>query len=256
MCSIVLLRRPRHRWPLLVAANRDEMRDRPWDPPARHWPERPEVLAGRDRLSGGSWLGLNEHGVLAAVLNRVGSLGPSPDKRSRGELVLDALDHTDAASAAEQLRHLDAGAYRSFNLVVADIENAYWLAGREERRKVEMEAVPDGLSMLTAREMNDTDSPRIAQFLPEFHETLAPDPDIDDWEAWRELLRRRDPVAPTSGMTIVTEEGFETVSSSLIALPASQHYLAGERASPIWLFAAGRPDETEYLPVSLDADAT
>ena len=255
MCSIILLRRPRHRWPLLVAANRDEMRDRAWDPPGRHWPERPEVLAGRDRLSGGSWLGLNDHGVVAAVLNRVGSLGPSPDKRSRGELVLDALDHTDAAGAAEQLCHLDAGAYRSFNLVIADTEDAFWLAGREDRRKVEVSEIPEGLSMLTARELNDFDSPRIAQFLPEFQESLAPDPDLEDWETWRELLRRQDPTVPTSGMTIATEEGFETVSSSLLALPAPQHYLAGEPVPPIWLFAAGRPDLAEFLPISLEATA-
>ena len=46
MCTVVILRRPGHPWPLVFAANRDEMLDRPWRPPGRHWPERPEVVAG------------------------------------------------------------------------------------------------------------------------------------------------------------------------------------------------------------------
>src|SRR2546422_7569338 len=91
MCTLVILRRPDHRWPVLIGANRDEMIDRPWQPPGRHWPDRPEVVAGLDALAGGSWVGINDWGVAAAVLNRHGSLGPMPDRRSRGELVLEAL---------------------------------------------------------------------------------------------------------------------------------------------------------------------
>ena len=86
---MVILRRPGHRWPVLIGANRDEMIDRPWQPPGRHWPDRPDVVAGLDSLAGGSWLGINDWGVAAAVLNRHGSLGPASERRSRGELVLE-----------------------------------------------------------------------------------------------------------------------------------------------------------------------
>jgi uncharacterized protein with NRDE domain len=130
MCTLVILRRPGHDWPLILAANRDEMIDRPWQPPARHWPDRPQVLAGLDELAGGTWLGLNDDGVVAAVLNRRGSLGPEDGMRSRGELVLEALDHAEAEAAAGALMHLDPRAYRSFNLVIADAENCYWLRNR------------------------------------------------------------------------------------------------------------------------------
>ncbi len=88
MCTLVILRRPGHPWPLILAANRDEMTDRPWQPPGSHWPDRPEIVAGMDETAGGSWLGLNDHGVVAGVLNRVDSLGPEAGKRSRGELVV------------------------------------------------------------------------------------------------------------------------------------------------------------------------
>src|SRR5947199_8245342 len=100
---------------------------RPADPPARHWPDRAEIVAGKDLLAGGSWLGLNDWGVAAAVLNRHGSLGPAPGQRSRGELVLEALDHADAAAAARALADLEPAAYRSFNLIVADGRDAFWL---------------------------------------------------------------------------------------------------------------------------------
>src|SRR5277367_5504997 len=98
-----MLRRPGHDWPVIIGANRDEMLDRPAQAPARHWPDRPEVIAGRDMLAGGTWLGLSDFGVAAGILNRVGSLGPAPGQRSRGELVLEALDHADAPAAAKAL---------------------------------------------------------------------------------------------------------------------------------------------------------
>ena len=85
MCTLVILRRPGSPWPLLLAANRDELRTRASMSPARHWPDRPHLRGGLDVLARGSWLGINDDGVVAAVLNRRGTLGPAPDKRSRGE---------------------------------------------------------------------------------------------------------------------------------------------------------------------------
>src|SRR5947208_78569 len=67
MCTLVILRRPEHAWPVIIGANRDEMIDRPAKPPGRHWPDRAEVVAGIDLLAGGTWLGVNDWGVAAAV---------------------------------------------------------------------------------------------------------------------------------------------------------------------------------------------
>src|SRR5271155_4550913 len=146
MCTVVILRRPEHRWPVLIGAKRDEMIDRPWKEPGRHWPDRPEVVAGLDVLAGGSWLGINDWGVAAAVLNRTGSLGPAPGRRSRGELVLEALDHADAAAAAEALAHLDPASYRTFNLIVVDERDGFWLRHAGGAR-VEVHALKEGLSL-------------------------------------------------------------------------------------------------------------
>lgn len=249
MCTLVIRYQPSDSWPVLLAANRDEMIDRRWRPPARHWPERPRSVAGLDEQAGGSWLGLNDDGVVAAVLNRQGSLGAAADKRSRGDLVLQALDHVTAEAAAGAIAGIDALAYRPFNLVVADRGTVIWLRNEAERGpgQVERFAVPTGVSLLTERELNDTESPRIARYLERFRAARTPDPDSGDWSDWRALLADREPAAsgdPVATMSITTDFGFGTTSSSLIALPAEN----GERA-PVWLFAPGRPDEAVYAPV-------
>lgn len=254
MCTVVVLLRPGHLWPVLLAANRDEMLDRPWKPPGRHWPDRLGVTAGLDQLAGGSWLGINREGVVAGILNRRHSLGPAPGMRSRGELVLEALDHGDARAAALALAYVDSKAYRSFNMVLADNRDAYWLRnlGAEGPGKVEVFPLPPGVSMITAFDRNDRTSARIRDFLPRFESAPVPDPERSEWAAWQALLGMRGPAERDEGnqesaMSIVTDFGFGTSSSSLIALPAMDR--PGIR--PIWLFAPGRPDEVPYHPVAL-----
>ncbi|MBK1631554.1 hypothetical protein CKO31_12525 [Thiohalocapsa halophila] len=263
MCTVVILRRPDHDWPLLLAANRDELRSRPSQPPGRHWPDRPEVVAGLDELADGSWLGVNDHGMVAAVLNRTGTLGPEPGRRSRGELVLEALDHAEAKEAAGALADLHPGAYRPFNLLIADPRDCYWVrhGGDDEIR---VHPVPPGLHMLTAGDLDDTSEPRIAGFLRAFRAAAEPAPAADggDWRAWIELLGRRAPddaprearLAAMSLDGIRLDGGdYGTVASSLVALPA----YPGFDALPVFLHAEGPPDRTPYQPVAMAAsDAT
>lgn len=258
MCTIVISRRPDHPWPVLLAANRDEMADRPWKPPARHWPDRNEVVAGLDVLAGGTWLGLNDDGVAAAILNRINTLGPAPGMRSRGELPLEALDHGDARSAAEDLAHLDPDSYRPFNMVIVDCRDAFWIRaiqdgnGTASGGRIDVREIPAGLSMMTAYDLDDVRSPRIRRYLPRFRTAPAPDPEAGDWAAWTALLadRSHDAAAgPGGAMTVANEAdlgtGFGTVSSALIALPAEGR--AGRE--PIWIFAPGPPDRTPFAPV-------
>lgn len=254
MCTVVILRRPLHPWPLLIAANRDEMRDRPWSPPARHWDDRPHVIAGQDTLAGGTWLGLNDDRLFACILNRRGSLGPKPGKRSRGELPLEALDHAEAGAAADALSHLDMRAYRAFNMVVADAREAYWIAGEEEPERVRVEEIPTGLSMLTAGDLNAADSPRIRRYRPLFLAAETPDPDASNWSDWQLLLASRaaeDGAGPGGAMTIERSDGFGTVSAALVALPAPGRL----GTAPRLLFCPGPPDRTAWEDVFAAAAA-
>ena len=249
MCTVVILRRPGHAWPVLIAANRDEMAARSWSAPARHWPDRDNVVAGRDEEAGGTWLALNDDGVCAAILNRPGSLGPAPGKRSRGELPLEAVDHAEARVAAEALAELEPSSYRSFNMIVADAREAFWL--KSDGDAMHMAPVPEGLSMITSNDLNDTEhSERMRHHLPLFEAAAVPEPDTGDWTAWEERLAAREdgPGADHSrAINIETDFGFATVSSSLLALPD----LMRMGIRPIWRFCAGRPGTQPFEDVTL-----
>ncbi len=220
------------------------------------------MVAGLDELGGGTWLGLNDFGVVAGVLNRLNTLGPAPGLRSRGELPLLALDHGAASAAVEAIAELDPDSYRPFNMVIADRREAFWLRtraagiapgpGPHDGGGIEIAALPAGLSMITAYDRNDVASPRIRRYLPLFEAAAAPDPDRDDWSEWRALLasREHDPAAgPGGACWVATTTGFGTVSSSLIALPAA----GTSAAAPRWLFSAGHLAARGYHPVSLAA---
>jgi hypothetical protein len=233
-------------------------------------------VAGLDVQAGGSWLGVNDHGVVAGVLNRTGTLGPAAGKRSRGELVLEALDHADAAAAAQALTDLDPDAYRPFNLVIADHRDAFWLrhagalpgfafrtasgawrevaphqlpgaaVGRPARPSaIDCHPIAAGVSMITAHDLNDHGSARIRRYLPRFQSVPPPDPAHDDWAEWIALLADRDSADgdPSGAMTIVTDGLYGTLSSCLIALPAV--------GTPVMKFADGRPDQVRFEPVPL-----
>jgi uncharacterized protein with NRDE domain len=237
MCTVVLLLRPDHPWPVMYVANRDESVDRAWDPPRAWWPEYPGVIAGRDRTAGGTWMGVNGHGIAAAVLNRPGSLGPAEGKRSRGELPLLALAETTAAAAVEAIVSLDASQWRGFNLVIADRDGATFIRGAGHGTP-SAHTLPPGVSMVTAHDPNDMESPRVARHLARFRAAAAPEP--ARWDEWRAILADRSG-PPGAQMNVVPRGGFGTVCSSLLAIPAS--------GAPVWLFAAGAPDQAPFEPV-------
>jgi hypothetical protein len=224
---------------VVLVANRDEDVTRAWDPPAAWWPEHEGVIAGRDRTAGGTWMGVNRHGITAAILNRPGSLGPAAGKRSRGELPLLALAEPTAAAAVAAILALDAGQWRGFNLVIADRDGATFLRG-DGYGPPSAHRLPLGVSMITAHDPNDMESPRVARHLARFR--AAPPPEPAHWDAWRAILADRSGPAG-SQMNVVPRGGFGTVCSSLLAIPA-----AGD---PVWLFAAGAPDEAPFEPVRL-----
>jgi len=184
-------------------------------------------------------------------MDRTGSLGPVPGKRSRGELVLEALDHAEAKSAAGTLADLDPNAYRPFNLVIADTRDAYWLRHGGDG-EIRVHAIPPGLHMLSDTELDDaTGCPRIRGYLQRFRSAEIPDPQHDRWQAWKDLLASRTYPAeagPEAAMNLAERpDGFGTVSSALIAVPA----YPGFASPPCWLHAEGPPDRSPFEPVDL-----
>jgi hypothetical protein len=113
VCTLVVSLAPDRPCPVALAAVRDEFLDRPWDPPGRHWADRPTVVGGRDALAGGTWLAFDPAARrVACVLNGEGRMVAANGRRSRGELPLLAAT---AAAVPDDLTPYDP-----FHLVTVD----------------------------------------------------------------------------------------------------------------------------------------
>ena len=126
MCTVVLSLERAERVPLLLLGVRDELTDRPWLPPARHWPGSP-LIGGLDEQAGGTWLAVQpDLPRVSCLLNGRGVPADPARRRSRGELSLRA-----AADGAGTLKELAGSpetlaAYDPFHLVCAD-PGSVWL---------------------------------------------------------------------------------------------------------------------------------
>ena len=169
MCTLAVAWRVDRRWPIVVAANRDERLGRPAEGWALREAPSPAPLRGakevrgqaggggvrmvapRDARAGGTWIGLSARGVFAGLTNYHAPLDWYPDlsRRSRGELVGLALAAGTAAAARDALRGADAARWNPFHLLVADPRDAFlWWYDGERSELVEL---APGLHVVTER---------------------------------------------------------------------------------------------------------
>jgi hypothetical protein len=233
MCFILLLYQVHPAYPVLLAANREERRDRPATPP-HEWPGSPRIWAGRDEVAGGTWLGVNEHGLLVAVTNRR-SDGQDPAAPSRGTLCLNALREPTPRKARRYVQEqLAASRFNPFNLLAANVEEAWvgtWRGDSVDLRPgvhvVVSQGDVDDMNLARARRGR-----RLARQL----DLTASLPDI--LEALGRICAnqtRPEPICRPGGVR-------GTVSSSLIALDADGRLAA-------YLHAGGPPSEHAYFPI-------
>lgn len=156
MCLILFSWQSHPRYSLVLAANRDEFHQRP-SAAAQFWDDEPEILAGRDLLAGGTWLGVTRSGRFAAITNyREPSAPELPLERSRGHLVRDYLDSgttppdyaREVASAGES--------YRGFNLLLGTPKELSYASNRGAG-PLAISAGSHGLS----NHLLDTDWPKV-----------------------------------------------------------------------------------------------
>lgn len=231
MCILIVLRGLHRDHPLVVGGNRDERTDRPASPPGLWVGQRSRVLSPRDRRAGGTWLAIDGHGRFAGITN-LASVAPVPESPSRGHLPHLALDQPtlDDAVAAVQARLADQ-AYSGFQLVLADATRTLVL--RHTRSGLTVGEWQDPVLVLTNEHAPGELSVR---GLP-----LALQPGTD-------LSRRLDVLADVlrdrggGGQYAICKrgDGYGTVSSSLLAVPAA------DPQRLVWRFASGPPDITPY----------
>ena len=191
MCTLVLVVPPPG-GVLQVAANRDEFLARPAASPELSPDGR--WLAPRDLQAGGTWLGVNAAGMFVGVTNR--SAGPRDStRRSRGLLVLDALESADAASLHRRLAALDPATYNGFHLAYADGTSAgvTWSDGSTLRQ----ERLAPGVHVLTEQSFVAGDDGARRRLIQE----RVPAGKLVDLEGWLGLLSVHGP-EPRAGTCV------------------------------------------------------
>jgi uncharacterized protein with NRDE domain len=148
MCLLIAMFQVVPGAPLIVAANRDERLDRPAVAMTVLRERDPRILGGRDELAGGTWLAVNEHGVVAGLTNQPSPDGRDPAKRSRGELPLAFARYRTVAEAVPAVRaELEPTAYNPCWMLVGDRESLYFI-GISGGSATDVEQLEPGLHVL------------------------------------------------------------------------------------------------------------
>jgi uncharacterized protein with NRDE domain len=240
MCLLALFFRVVEDAAVVVGANREEYYVRGGEPP-RLLPGPIRAVAGIDPVAGGTWLGVNENGVLAAVTNRPKCSSPSGREekapRSRGLLVREMLTCSSAAAAVEYALHaLQQTPYAGANFLCAD---ASWAVVLQAGEYLHLRPLPPGIHVLANGDVNDLRDPRLKYALNwlsrrSYHSAA------DCIRILCELCAQHEPDHPP--MCLHTSDR-GTVSSSLIALHR-------EQMDSTYLHAQGPPCQTPYADYS------
>jgi uncharacterized protein with NRDE domain len=143
MCVVAIAWRAHPDWLLVAAGNRDEYHARASAPLAA-WNDGSGIVAGRDLVSGGTWMGISEAGRFAVVTNIRNAAGPDASLLSRGSLVADWLGRAMSPNAPER--------FNPFNLIVAGRDGIQYIANRPAPQRATLASGIHGLSNAIANE--------------------------------------------------------------------------------------------------------
>jgi uncharacterized protein with NRDE domain len=160
MCTVLILRNVHPEWPLVLAANRDEFLARPAHGP-KVLSESPRVVGGQDVERGGTWMGVTHEGVFVGLTNQRGArnLGVAP--RSRGEVVLKALQAGSVEAIERYLGTLPAPEFLPFNLLYGNADVLRVAYARPGHERLLHEDVPDGVHVLPNDSLDNQALPKV-----------------------------------------------------------------------------------------------
>jgi len=183
MCIALIAHQVHPAYALIIAANRDEFHARPTE--AAHW-WLEHVLAGRDVVAGGTWLGVNRAGRVALLTNFRDNVPRDPAARSRGELVVTALVSPRAPLRMMSDMLSSSADYQGFSLIAGIPGQLYYMSNRNWL----VRGVPDGVSGLSNHFL-DTPWPKVERAKESLREALR-EPVVDP-EVLFGLLRDKTP---------------------------------------------------------------
>lgn len=246
MCTLAFYFQTFSQYPIIAAANRDESLTRPSATPHQLW-SNPWIYGGQDLLAGGTWLGISEHGILAAVLNRHTGRPADPRCRSRGILCLEALKYASVRQAVDFVNTQSPHDYNPFNLVIADHTEAYVIHAHAPR--LEIKPLGPGFHLLTNYNLNDPSCPRTQRSLSDFARLVPLNGDHQP--RFSEISAQLHPILATHApdpdpraSVCIHLDGYGTCSSTILA------YSLLERRY-LYTFATGSPCRSTYSEVAI-----
>lgn len=215
MCTIIIAKNVFLGKPIVVAANRDELLDRASEMPKIH---NKGILAPKDLIRGGFWVGVNKFGLFVGLTNRL-SVKSVSGKDSRGKLVSDALNCQSAKEAFNYLSNLSANKFNGFYMVLADRDDFFYIGG--DGVKLETSEEKDGILVITnhgvGREISEDTSRRVCNAILGCLPFTIGNNNIDYIESLKDLLNTHD--TERYGICINDpENNYGTKSSCIIQL--------------------------------------
>jgi len=219
--------------PILVAANREESLDRVCPAPTIQ-SGKPRILASFDPKSKGTYLGVNQRGMLAAAIPRR-KFGTAIGTKSRSLLCREILKSTSARAAVDlAVNQLQTDQYDGVNLVIADSDSGWVVHSSTQTEVVELSP---GLNIIGHYNLDDPRDGRVG--LARRLLTLQTLDSPVKFLALASKVFARGMSEPGRPSMVIREPGYGTVSSTLIALGKKPR-------DAIYQYAAGSPDAVKY----------
>lgn len=233
MCLLAVLYRLVPESPILVAANREEYYDRPSSSPSIQ-SGKPRVLCGSDQRAGGTWLGVNQHGLFVGLCSRRSNADPF-GTRSRTLLAREILRAQSARKGIDKaMEELTNHRYEGLNMIVCDAESGWVVHSDQEQEVLPLE---EGLNIVGSQNVNDPTDERVR--LAHRLLTLQMLDSPVKFLAVASKVFARSPAPQGRASMIVRGSDYGTVSSTLIALSPKPR-------DAIFQYSAGAPDEAKY----------
>jgi uncharacterized protein with NRDE domain len=225
VCLILFANEANSRYRLVLAANRDEFYSRP-TAPAAFWEEAPDVLAGKDLKSGGSWLGVSRSGEVAAVTNFREPGRAREDAPSRGDLVSGFLTSGESPDVFAAKLRTRAQNYNGFNLLLDSTEGLWWYSNRDDEQPRRIIPGLHGLS----NHLLDTPWPKVERGKRALEDLIVGEKEITP-ERLFPILEDRSPAADDE----LPETGVELELERVLSAPFIRTKDYGTRSSTVLL---------------------
>ena len=251
MCTVIILNEVHPRWPLVVAANRDEFFGRPSTGP-QVLIDQPRSIGGRDEQAGGTWMAVSATGFFAALTNQRAAAGRDNSRRSRGEVVLDLMRRGTSPSARCWITGVDATEYNPFNIVYGTPGNVWVSHGVD---KLKPQRLEKGIQVLPNDRLNSGGFPKV-----ERARALCRDMPLED-EAFFDHLKgiltddfcpKEFPVSTAQQIPVDLQQKLHAlqVKTPLYGTRSSSIFAVSNQGGIRYLFADGPPDTTPFIEYS------